>query len=69
MSMEKQTIEIERFGADWYNFEKIPQEHRYVKIHNLRHTTDRKALNSAKKINPNFNYKIKHTVKEQNNVI
>lgn len=62
--MEKQVIEIERFGEDWYNFENIPQEHRYVKVHNLRYTSDRKALNSAKKINPNFAYKIKPITKE-----
>jgi len=62
--MEKQVIEIERFNGDWYNFENIPQEHQYVKVCTLRYTTDRKALNAAKKINPQFIYKIKPITKE-----
>lgn len=56
----KKTIEVERFN-DWYNFEKIPQDRRYIEIGSLRYSSDRKALNAAKKINPNFNYTIKQT--------
>lgn len=52
------TIEIVKSG-NWYNFEGVPQEHRYIQVHNLRFTDDRKALCSAKKINPNFDYKIR----------
>jgi hypothetical protein len=33
-----------------YNFESIPQEHRYIKICNLNCGTDRKAINQARKI-------------------
>ena len=57
----KKTIEVNKFGDDWYCFEKIPHDHRYVKIGSLRYSSDRKALNAAKEINPNFNYTIKQT--------
>ena len=43
------TSEIIKDG-DWYNFELIPQEHRYIKICNLCCKTDRKAINQARKI-------------------
>jgi len=55
---KRTTIEIVRRG-NWYNFEGVPQRHRRVKLHNLKFETDHKALRSAKKINPNFNYKIR----------
>jgi hypothetical protein len=50
------TITITRFRGDWYSFEKIPQEGRYIKVGALRFSTDRKAINTAKKINPNYKY-------------
>jgi len=45
--------------AGWYSFENIPQEDRYIKIGALNCQTDRKALNTAKKINSKFTYVIK----------
>ncbi len=51
-------INIEKFGGDWYCFESVPQEGRYIKVANLRQSSDRKAINTAKKLNPNFNYNI-----------
>lgn len=57
----KKTIEVNKFNGDWYSFEGIPQDHRYIKIGSLRYSSDRKALNAAKKINPNFSYTIKQT--------
>ena len=56
-------IIIERFHMTdnniWYDFSNIPQEKYYVTICALPFKTDRKALNRAKKINPNYEYIIK----------
>jgi len=41
---------IERLKEGWYNFDKLPQERRYIKINCLNCGTDRKALNTAYKI-------------------
>jgi hypothetical protein len=55
--MENKTDQIETImsytikkNGCWYNFESIPQEHRYIKICNLNCGTDRKAINQARKI-------------------
>ena len=45
-------------NGDWYNFELIPQEHRYIKICNLCCKTDRKAINQARKIIGNSQAKV-----------
>ena len=37
-------------NGSWYNFESIPQEHRYIIISNLNCGTARKAINQARKI-------------------
>ena len=50
-------IKIRRLRYGWYNFEKIPQES-YMQVHNLNCGDDETALKQARKINPNFNYKI-----------
>lgn len=34
----------------WYDFKSLPQEGRYIKIHALNCGTDRKAVNTARKI-------------------
>lgn len=48
------TIVIENIGSSgWYRFENIPQEKNYIKVRMVRCGTDRKAINQAKKINPN----------------
>ena len=41
---------IKRLENGWYNFEQIPQGHRYIKISNLYCLTDKKAINQARKI-------------------
>ena len=41
---------ITRLGNGWYNFEKLDQSQSYIKIHNLNSQTDRKAINTARKI-------------------
>ena len=47
----KETIHhITFLGNGWYNFEKLDQTKRYIKIANLRCGTDRKAINRARKI-------------------
>ena len=53
-----ETIVIKKFEkcGIWYSFESIPQEQNYIKIGCLRCGTDRKAINQAKRINPNFKY-------------
>ena len=50
---------IKRIGNGWYDFSKIPQEERYIKIHALNCGTDRKALNRAKKLFGVSEYEIK----------
>ena len=42
-----------------YNFSNIPQTEYYITIGFLFLTSDRKAINRAKKINPNYTYIIK----------
>lgn len=52
------TITIKDLGFNWYCFTNVPQEGRYIKIDSLQQSTPRKALNTAKKLNPNYQYKI-----------
>ena len=49
---------IVKFAKDWYNFGEIDQTQNYVKISNLRFSTDRKAINQAKRINPSLEYEV-----------
>lgn len=44
-----------------YNFEKIPQNN-YIQYNTLIQLSDRKAINFAKKLNNNFEYKIKEMI-------
>jgi len=53
-----ETIKIINFADDWYKFGMIPQEHRYIKIDCLRQSSQKKAINTAKKINSNFIYEV-----------
>jgi hypothetical protein len=43
---------------DWYNFENIDQTQNYFTISHLRFSTDRKAINEAKRINPSLEYEV-----------
>ena len=52
-----ETITIYKFWTDWYDFGMIPQNN-YVKVSNLRQSSDDKALQTAKKLNSNYEYKI-----------
>lgn len=53
-------IEIERLGSSgWYSFKNVPQEMNYIKIDCVNCGSDRKAMNQARKINPNHEYAIK----------
>lgn len=52
------TLTIKSLGHGWYDFSTIPQGHRYIKVHTLNCSTDRKAKNRAKKINPAYEYEI-----------
>ena len=74
--MNKQYVIIERFNFIqdknatnniWYDFSNIPQEHCYITICALPITSDRKALNRAKKINPAYDYVIKNNESFNNN--
>jgi len=59
-SARSRTVVIEKLGSSgWYNFENIPQEMRYIKVHAVRCGTNRKAISQAKKINPNYKYVIR----------
>lgn len=40
---------IKNVGNGWYNFQDIPQSG-YIKVHNIRCSTDRKAINLAKRL-------------------
>tara|TARA_B000000532_G_scaffold35169_1_gene24683 strand:+ start:3888 stop:4067 length:180 start_codon:yes stop_codon:yes gene_type:complete len=44
------TYTITKFQNDWYSFNELPQEGNYIKIDALRCSTDRKAINRARKI-------------------
>jgi len=55
---KKQTIEIIKMRDGRYNYNNVPQENRMVFFSVIVKDTDRKAINFAKKINPNFNYVI-----------
>ena len=58
-SARSRTVVIEKLGSSgWYKFENVPQETRYIKVYTVRCKTDRKAINQAKKINPNHKYVI-----------
>tara|TARA_R100000773_G_C4219638_1_gene118232 strand:+ start:250 stop:456 length:207 start_codon:yes stop_codon:yes gene_type:complete len=67
----KEYIIIERFHKTdsniWYDFSNIPQEHCYITICSLPLSSDRKALNRAKKINPCYEYVIKDNEYFNNN--
>ena len=53
------TVAIEKIGSSgWYRFGNVPQETHYIKVYTVRCGTDRKAINQAKKINPNHKYVI-----------
>lgn len=59
-SAQSRTVVIEKLGSSgWYCFENVPQEAHYIKVHTVRCVTDRKAVNQAKKINPNHKYVIR----------
>lgn len=58
-SAQASTVVIEKLGSGWYSFENVPQETHYIKVHALCCGTDRKAMNQAKKINPNRKYVIR----------
>ena len=59
-SARSRTVAIEKLGSSgWYNFENVPQETHYIKVHTVCCGTDRKAINQAKKINPNHEYMIR----------
>ena len=64
--MTKNILEIEKFKKAnkgyWYNYEIIPQNN-YMQYNALIQLSDRKALNFAKRLNSNFEYKIKDVVK------
>ena len=52
-------VVIEKIGSrGWYRFGNVPQETQYIKVYTVRCGTDRKAINQAKKINPNHEYVI-----------
>lgn len=42
-----------------YSFVDIPQQHRFIKIGVMNQKSDRQAINTAKKINPEYDYQIK----------
>jgi hypothetical protein len=44
------TYSVRSYGSGWYEFNEIPQENRYIKIEALNCGTDRKAINTARKI-------------------
>ena len=50
-------LKIKKFPG-WYSFEDVPQEGKYIKIGALNCGTDRKAINRAKRINPDYSYVI-----------
>tara|TARA_R110000823_G_scaffold263354_1_gene383779 strand:- start:225 stop:404 length:180 start_codon:yes stop_codon:yes gene_type:complete len=41
---------ITNIGNGWYDFSKLDQSQRYIKINALNCTTERKAINRARKI-------------------
>lgn len=41
---------VKPLGNGWYNFEALPQDHRYVKVCNLRCVSDRRARVIATRI-------------------
>jgi hypothetical protein len=57
--MKLKEYTISKFGTDWYHFGDIPQGHLYITVNNLRQSSDKKALKTAKGLNPNFKYVIK----------
>jgi len=57
---QSSTVVIEKLGSSgWYSFENVPQEMHYIKVCTVRCGTDRKAINQAKKLNPNHEYVIR----------
>ena len=44
------TYIITKLSDDWYSFGELPQGENYIKIDALRCSTDRKAINRARKI-------------------
>tara|TARA_Y100001938_G_scaffold97882_1_gene134039 strand:+ start:1211 stop:1411 length:201 start_codon:yes stop_codon:yes gene_type:complete len=60
-------IIIDKFkigNQTWYDFSNIPQEQYYITIASLPFSTDRKAINRAKKINSNYEYVIREVVND-----
>ena len=49
-TIKKRKIEFKDGFEYWYYFGDLNQEHRYIKIQNLVCSTDRKAINKARKI-------------------
>jgi hypothetical protein len=41
-----------------YNFEGVPQSHRYVKVHNLFCNNDKQALQQARRLNKRHEYQV-----------
>ena len=41
---------IKKIGSNWYNFESIDQSKRYIKVQYAKFSTDRRAINFAKKL-------------------
>lgn len=58
----KQYVPIISLGNGWYNFEAVPQDMNYIKIHNMRCLTDKLAIKQALKINPDYKY---HVVRKE----
>lgn len=54
LTVKRITVGNMRTGRDnssgWYDFSGINQEHRYIKVNALNCGTDRKAINTARKI-------------------
>ena len=48
--MSKLNTIININNSGWYDFTKLDQTHRYIKVNSLKGSTDRKAINRAKTI-------------------
>ena len=44
------SYKVTLLGNGWYDFSSLPQDHSYIKVHALKCKTDRKAINTARKI-------------------
>lgn len=50
MTRTETTYTIKKINETWYDFSTLNQESRYIKINALNCGTDRKAINTARKI-------------------